>query len=117
MVCRMKKRQQKYINREISWLSFNERVLQEADDPTTPLIERIKFLGIFSSNLDEFFRVRVGTLKRIVDAGLLGKVGHVGICCYYHMRANGNPPVQPVPDFLAPKRTPARSPQPGRNDW
>lgn len=57
----------KYIPREISWLSFNERVLQEAQDKTVPLIERIKFLGIFSSNLDEFFRVRVATLKRMVE--------------------------------------------------
>jgi polyphosphate kinase len=57
----------KYIPREISWLSFNERVLQEAQDKTVPLIERIKFLGIFSNNLDEFFRVRVATLKRMVD--------------------------------------------------
>ena len=63
----------KYINREISWLSFNERVLQEAADPTTPLIERIKFLGIFSSNLDEFFRVRVATLKRMAKAGKKAK--------------------------------------------
>lgn len=54
------------INRELSWLSFNERVLQEAEDKTVPLIERIKFLGIFSNNRDEFFRVRVATLKRTV---------------------------------------------------
>lgn len=57
------------INREISWLSFNERVLQEANDPTVPLIERIKFLGIFSSNRDEFFRVRVATVRRMIKVG------------------------------------------------
>jgi polyphosphate kinase len=57
------------INRDISWLSFNARVLQEAADKTLPLIERIKFLGIFSNNLDEFFRVRVGTYKRMIDLG------------------------------------------------
>lgn len=54
------------INRELSWLAFNERVLQEAEDPTVPLIERMKFLGIYSNNRDEFFRVRVATLKRLV---------------------------------------------------
>ena len=57
------------VNREISWLSFNDRVLQEACDLTVPLIERIKFLGIFSSNRDEFFQVRVATLKRMVNIG------------------------------------------------
>ncbi|MDW7731612.1 MAG: polyphosphate kinase 1 [Methanolobus sp.] len=62
-----------YINREVSWLSFNERVLQEAKDPEVPLLERLKFLGIFSSNLDEFFSVRVGTLQRMIDAGVKSK--------------------------------------------
>lgn len=58
-----------FTNREISWLSFNERVLQESADPATPLFERIRFIGIFSNNLDEFFRVRVAAIRRMVDLG------------------------------------------------
>ncbi|MFT5667468.1 MAG: polyphosphate kinase [Vicingaceae bacterium] len=54
-------------DREISWLSFNERVLQEAEDKSVPILERLKFLGIFSNNLDEFFRVRVPIVQKMLD--------------------------------------------------
>lgn len=65
----MSPNKRKTIARDISWLSFNARVLQEAGDPTVPLRERIRFLGIFSNNMDEFFRVRVATLKRMIKFG------------------------------------------------
>ncbi len=55
-----------YIDKELSWLSFNERVLQEAADKTVPLIERVRFLGIFSNNLDEFYKVRFADVKRMI---------------------------------------------------
>ena len=58
--------EERYVNRELSWLSFNERVLQEAESASVPLLERIKFLAIFSSNLDEFFRVRVASLRSLL---------------------------------------------------
>lgn len=64
----------KIIVRDISWLAFNGRVLQEAGDETVPLRERIRFLGIFSSNLDEFFRVRVATLRRMIEFGNKAKM-------------------------------------------
>ena len=69
----MIKAKNQYVNREISWLWFNERVLQESTDTNVPLIERLRFLGIYSNNLDEFFKVRYATVKRIVEAGKKGK--------------------------------------------
>ncbi len=59
------------LNRDLSWLEFNRRVLEEAEDPATPALEKLKFISIFSSNLDEFFQVRIGALSRLIQAGVI----------------------------------------------
>ena len=69
----MKKENVLIVNRDVSWLAFNDRVLQEANDPTVPLLDRLKFLGIVSSNRDEFFRVRVASIKRLIRLGKRGE--------------------------------------------
>src|SRR5205809_6391842 len=67
-----------FINRELSWLETNRRVLEEAQDERQPLIERVKFLTIFSSNLDEFFEIRVAGIKQQIESET-SDVGHDGV--------------------------------------
>lgn len=83
--------QKQYITRDISWLSFNARVLQEAEDENNPIYDRLRFLGIFSNNLDEFFRVRVATLNRMVRLGKAAKV---------HLEENPDKILQKIQDIV-----------------
>ena len=62
-----------YVDRDVSWMYFNHRILQEAEKDEVPLLERLSFLGIYSNNLDEFFRVRVASLTRLVENDRLAK--------------------------------------------
>ncbi|MBS5613758.1 MAG: RNA degradosome polyphosphate kinase, partial [Prevotella buccalis] len=62
------KMKHRYIERDISWMYFNHRILQEAQKETVPLLERLSFLGIYSNNLDEFFRVRMASLNKILES-------------------------------------------------
>jgi polyphosphate kinase len=82
-----------YINRELSWLDFNRRVLEEAQDPLTPPLEKLKFASIFSSNLDEYFMVRVGGIFRIIEADL------------DHIDASGRTPRQELDEIAEKTRT------------
>lgn len=78
-----------YINRELSWIAFNQRVLEEAQDARHPLLERIKFLAIFSSNLDEFFMIRVSGVKEQIQAGVSKRTpsGHTPLEQYHAIRS------------------------------
>lgn len=69
----MTKKKFPYVERDVSWMYFNHRILQEAEKESIPLLERLSFLGIYSNNLDEFFRVRVASLKRVASEGLSSK--------------------------------------------
>ena len=92
-----------FINRELSWLEFNQRVLDQALDPSTPLLERLKFFCISHSNLDEFFEVRVAGIKQQIEAevgerGIDGMTPRETFRGYSTTRATWPPPAQlPAP--------------------
>jgi polyphosphate kinase len=81
-----------YVNRELSWLEFNRRVLEEAQDHLTPVLDKLKFASIFSSNLDEYFMVRVGGLFRIMESDL------------EHIDPSGRTPIQELNEIGAKAR-------------
>src|SRR5688500_13132489 len=90
----------KFLNRELSWLEFNQRVLDEARDDSLPLLERLKFLAITCTNLDEFFMVRVGGLHALLDQGLTSP-GPSGMTPLEQLEAVGRRVRQMVKDQYA----------------
>ena len=103
-----------YVERDISWMYFNQRILLEAARPEVPLLERLTFLGIYSNNLDEFFRVRVATLNRIIeydDKNTIAKTSVSGDECRKTVRNQRKKPDESVDfDFDNPERNSWREP-------
>ena len=85
--------QGRFLDRELSWLEFNQRVLELAEDKSLPLLERVHFLSIFASNLDEFFMVRVASLKRRIATGIAVQSASGGIAA--NLGSNQRPAVAP----------------------
>src|SRR5438105_6825353 len=98
---RTKQATDRYLNRELSWIDFNERVLELAEDPAMPLLERVRFLSIFASNLDEFYQVRVAGLRRQEAAGLGATRPPDGPPTIDHLPRTGERP--PVPALRHPR--------------
>src|SRR5260370_12524098 len=101
-----------YINRELSWIEFTRRVLEDAADPRHPLLERVKFLSIYNSNLDEFFMIRVSGLKEQVQSGVT-ETGPDGPTASGQLAATGTRSGQHITQQRA-SPTPHRTPLPAR---